>query len=221
MIINTTRYALPESDYNLEVYKKNLIVLHFTAGSTAEGAYQTFRQPGRVGTPYIVDRDGLVYELFWPKMWGYHLGMSGNNPGFVHDKRSIGIEIVNVGPLKRVGDTMNWWPPSDQRGLPTFKTPYCKVSEAEKYKNGGTYRGYSYFASFTEAQADSVGKLVRKLCLDFEIPAIIPPPEKLTAYDPGFFGKWSGIASHQNFRSDKSDIGSAWDWAYFEKGLKG
>ncbi len=212
MTIDSKRFILPPSQYVAEVQKKDLVMLHFTAGSSAVGAFSQFAStPERVATPYIVDRDGSVYELFPAEMWAWHLGQQDMNPGYRNDKRSVAIEIVNVGPLKRQGDQLMWWPNS-------FGTYWCSMLETDKYRfSERSHRGFSYYAAFPESQFVAVCRLVKSLCLRFQIPAVVPPAEKRTAYDPMWFGKWSGIASHQNFRSDKSDIGPAWDWERFQR----
>lgn len=209
-MINRTKYILPITEYFPEPQEKDLVMLHFTAGSSAVGAFATFKTvPGKVGTSYIAERDAMVYEIFPPWAWAYHLGMTGNNPGYINDRRSIGIEIVNPGPLVRGGNTLKT----------TYGTAWCDIGETNKYVQCPTWRGYNFFATFPDGQYQSLIELVRALCAEFKIPKVIPPADKLTTFDPAFFGKWKGIASHQNFRSDKSDIGPAFDWARFEKGI--
>ena len=97
--INRTRFTLPTKEYVPAVIDKDLIVLHFTAGRSAKSAHQTWlSNPVRVATAYLVDSDGKTYEVFDPSHWAYHLGIKGSRGK--HDKRSIGIEIANVGPLR-------------------------------------------------------------------------------------------------------------------------
>ena len=76
------RYRLPASSskdnpgYIATKYGKDLIVLHFTAGPNAAGALRTWQNAKiRIGTDYILDRDGTVYEIFDPKYTAWHLGM--------------------------------------------------------------------------------------------------------------------------------------------------
>jgi hypothetical protein len=46
---------------------KDLLVLHFTAEASAEGAFSSWvADTSRVATAYIVDRDGTIYETFDP-----------------------------------------------------------------------------------------------------------------------------------------------------------
>lgn len=202
MTVDLKTFALDPSQYFAEPTKKDLIVLHFTAGSTACGAYAWWtKDQGRVATAYLVDLDGKAYQTFSPAFWAYHLGMQRDNPGFINDRRSIGIEIVNVGPLRisRDGKQLNWWPNA-------FSTRFCGIEETSKYVKA-SFRGFDYFAAFPEAQAKAVGKLVASLRERFKICGTLPA--ELAGYAPNH----AGVASHQNFRSDKSDIGPAWNWA--------
>jgi N-acetyl-anhydromuramyl-L-alanine amidase AmpD len=197
MTINTTKSALPKSEYFQEEYPKDLIVLHFTAGSTADGAHQEWvRSPAQVGTAYIVDVDGTVYQTFDPKHWAYHLGMKTGNPGHKHDKRSIGIEIVNVGPLKWCLGRWCWWPNN-------FHKPYIGPLKEV------TYRGFRAYADFRAEQYVSVASLLDKLCAEFKIPRIAPAD--WLGCDLKARATFSGVANHGNFRLDKCDIGPAFD----------
>lgn len=217
MNLNTEQFSLKPDQYFAEAQPKSLIVLHFTAGTTAESAVRTWiADPVRVAVAYVVDKNGIVYECFRPEFWAYHLGIESRwQQGHAHHRRSIGIEIVNEGPLKRdpkVPDQLNWWPKD-------FRTKFCTTAETAKYIHA-PYRGYEFFARYTDAQHDAVGELCRTLCERFPIPKKIPPLQQRNVFDVPWFSKWNGIASHQNCRQDKSDIGPAWDWARLEEALK-
>jgi LysM repeat protein len=206
--VNRSRFRLPAKEYCPEVMKKDLIVLHFTAGKTAQSAYQSWlNNPVAVATAYLVDRDGKIYEVFDPAHWAYHLGVKGSRGK--HDRRSIGIEIASVGPLKpsqTKADQLNWWPPGNE-----WRTRYCHRDESDRYVNSA-YRGIDFFASIPAIQQDSVAALTRYLCDRFEVPKTIPSSTRRTKYSAEYFGNFSGVASHQNFRSDKWDVGPAFDW---------
>ena len=205
--INRDRFRLPPSQFVQEETQKDMVMLHFTAGSSAQGAFSSWiGTEARVATAYILDRDGTVYELFDPRFWAFHLGIRGAaGAGFKHDRRSVGIEIVNVGPLREREGNLCWWPND-------FNTTWCKLADQDLYKRA-SYRGFSHYATFTGSQYDSLAALVRLLCARFAIPAKLPPATRRGVADPaGFFKDWSGIASHQNFREDKFDVGPAFDW---------
>ncbi|MBI4889017.1 MAG: N-acetylmuramoyl-L-alanine amidase [Acidobacteria bacterium] len=208
-VIDRTAFRLPEGEFINQSVPKDMIVLHYTAGSSAASVYQTWMGAGggSVATAYVIDLDGRIYEFFSPDRWAYHLGMKEMNPGHYHDRRSIGIELVNVGPLKpdaEKADQLNWWPNE-------YTTAWCKTGETEKYTRA-VFRGCRYFAAFPDAQVESAKWLVQHLCEEFKIPRVLPPRAKREEYDPRFFCRYQGVASHQNFRPDKLDVGPAWDW---------
>jgi N-acetyl-anhydromuramyl-L-alanine amidase AmpD len=204
--IDRRTLILPSKEYLPEVVNKDLVVLHFTAGASARSAFTTWlNNPERVATAYIVDPDGTVYEVFDPTQWAFHLGIKGSRG--VHDRRSVGIEIANVGPLKpspEDPDRLNWWPNN-------WGSPWCRREETAKYVHA-SFRGIDDFAAFPDPQVDAVARLVRHLCDRFSIPKTIPPGSRRSECDVAFFGSFKGVATHQNFRRDKWDIGPAFPW---------
>jgi len=206
LAINSTALRLPDGQYVREETAKDLLVLHFTAGTTAKSAVDFWKSTkDRVATAFIMDVDGSVFQTFDPKYYAFHLGMKGTHE---HDKRSIGVEIVNMGPLKQVGDVLCSWPGN-------FKQRFCLVSETTKYVKS-KFRGYEYWAAYTPAQSTAIGPLVEHLCSTYGIPKVLPPHDKREIFDPSFFGSWKGICSHQNFRSDKTDVGVAFEWSWID-----
>ena len=214
--MDTTTFRLKPGNYFQDEHPKDLILLHFTAGLSASSAYQTWIAPvagvpQHVSTAYVVDPGGTAYQFFPPQAWGYHLGMTQNNSGWPNDKRSIAIEIANPGPLRRDRkdpNQINWWPRD-------FGTRWCSLSETDRYVKA-PYRGFEYYAAFPKPQHEAVRDLVGQLCGQFQIAKTLPPLEKRGVYDPVYFSQYKGIASHQNFRADKLDIGPAWDWSWLE-----
>ena len=187
---------LKSTEYVIQVTKKEIIVLHFTAGygdAIATGDWFDM-QPGKVATAYACGKDGVIAELFPPAYWAAHLGSSLNN-----EMRSIGIEISNIGPLWMRGGLLYDAYNNVYRGdYMTFKVPY---------------KGVTIWATFTEAQYEAVGKWAAERCIAFGIPPIF---HETLDYIPGN-DKLMGITHHAHFRTDKYDIGPAWDWAKFKK----
>ena len=202
--INRKRFVLPAKEYFPEVAEKDLIVLHYTAGRSAKSDYDTWmKNPVQIATAYVIDPDGTIYELFDPSHWAWHLGAGGKR----QNRRSIAIELANVGPLKvdaNNAERLNWWP-SD------WGTRWCKRDERDRYVQSA-FRGIDFFASIPEIQQDATGQLVRHLCKRFDIPEEIPSSNRLMERDVSFFSSFKGVVSHQNFRTDKWDLGPAFNW---------
>ncbi len=213
LIIDRSR-RLPVNQFVPEAQTKDLVVLHFTAGGTVAGAYQSWLStPERVATAYLVDLDGRIYEVFDPAQWAAHLGIpAAHNRAFRLDKRSIGIEIVNWGGLKLgANGRLNSWPNN-------YRNRYCTIAETARYVRK-SYRGLEYFAAFPEAQQEAVCRLTRQLCDQFGIPKQLPDPAKRDLLDWSYFENYRGIASHQNFNPEKTDIGPAFDWDRLRRAL--
>jgi N-acetyl-anhydromuramyl-L-alanine amidase AmpD len=203
--IDRSTHVLAPSQYYPQPLSKDLIVLHFTAGTTAQSAVSTWRTtPEHVATAYVVDLDATVYEVFPPECWAYHLGIRGGTP---LERRSIGIEIANVGPLQPSqadSNVLNWWPRE-------WGQKYCTREQADRYVEAN-YRQKRFFATYPVAQLDAVGRLVRYLCERFGIPRRLPASAARLECDLAAFAGYKGIATHVNFRPDKWDVGPAFDW---------
>ena len=206
MILSNT-FTLAPGEYYTEKHKKDLVVLHFTAGGTAGGAFQWWSQDkgtSKVATAYIVDLDGTIYQTFPPDCWAFHMGTSSA----ALDRRTIGIEIVNFGPLrqdKTDANRLNSWPRS-------WSNSFCRWEERHRYIQS-PWRGERFWAQYPHVQMDAVQKLVASTIQRFSIPAQLPAADRLMEFDPAYFANFRGVAAHQNFRSDKTDVGPAFDWA--------
>lgn len=187
--------------YN-EESKKETIVLHHTMGYLSNDMANLSK--GKVSVPYTIARDGTIYELFDPRLWAYHIGTeprsNWRNP--IESKRSIGIELSNFGPLKehsRKKDILvDYW-----------NFPYCMKSN-DGFYHKESYRGFEYWATYTDAQYRSLNWLVEKLCREFDIPhRMLPVDERFSLLKN--IPK-EGILSHVNFRSQKTDVSPAFDY---------
>jgi N-acetyl-anhydromuramyl-L-alanine amidase AmpD len=203
--VDRTTLTLAAQQYFGARFRKDLIVLHFTAGQSARSAVETWRaNPERVATAYVVDADGTIYETFPPEFWAYHLGIKG---GTAQERRSIGIEIANAGPLQLSAANpavLTWWPKN-------WTATFCGVADTERYVKQ-TYRGKHYFAAFAGAQMDATAQLVGHLCTSFGIPKRLAAAGKRLERDQALFSTFSGVATHVNFRDDKWDVGPAFDF---------
>ncbi len=86
------------------------VIIHFTAGPTAESAINTLTDPSvKASAHVVVDYDGSITQLVPFDEIAWHAGVSawGERTGF--NKYSLGIEIVNPGNLTPVGDMYQAW----------------------------------------------------------------------------------------------------------------
>lgn len=190
-----------QSYYFAEPVPKERVVLHFTAGYL-KGDIAALTKPNyRVSVAFVLARDGTIYNLFSSAHWSYHLGAAAVGGNEAMSKNSVAIEISNIGPLQKTGDHLIPAVSSDR---------YCDVNEAT-YFTRNPFRGYDYYAAFTDAQHLSLITLLRYCTAKFNIPRqFLPVTERYTTVNsiPSF----KGIVSHVNFRTDKFDIGPAFDW---------
>jgi N-acetyl-anhydromuramyl-L-alanine amidase AmpD len=191
---------LTNGQYYAPAHEKTCLFLHHTAGTTAQGAWGWWNQtPDRVGTPYLIDRNGDIYECFDPKSWAYHLGIKGDDDS--QEKQSISIEIVAAGHL--YGDDNNMFLPLYPNTAAGKKIPDSEICVIEK-----GFRGYTHFQAYTDAQIISLCQLVGKIHADFPtIPFPSTFTEKVFEYNPDIINKdLKGVFTHTSVRKDKDDI---------------
>lgn len=180
---------LAANQYYQGVYPKKYIFCHHTAGGSAASAIAWWAStPEHIATPYLIDRDGTIYECFDPKYWAYHLGVKGNS---AIEKASIGIEICSYGALTQKGGK---WVTYTGR----------EIQAAQSVRLDAPFRGYQVWEAYTPAQIASLKLLLpylisrfgiqlqvdRKNFWEYKNPATLPP----------------GVYSHSTVRKDKIDI---------------
>ncbi|SEK94346.1 N-acetylmuramoyl-L-alanine amidase [Aquimarina amphilecti] len=202
------------SFYVQEKHTKKQIVLHYTAGYL-KGDVAALSKPNyRVSVPFIIARNGAILNMWSSAYWAYHLGskaVGGNTKG---GKRSIGIEMSNIGFLKRIGDQLVT--------VYNDNDVYCDISETQFYiKLDTPYRGEQYFATHTGKQYNSLISLLKYLTAEYNIPTVFLPEDKrYGVVAEKELVSFRGITSHVNYRSSgKWDIGPAFDWERIINGL--
>lgn len=178
-------------------YQKTVVFLHHTAGTSAQGAIAWWNQtPERIGTPYVIDRNGTIFETFDPKFWAYHLGVRGDDDS--QEKNSIGIELVAAGAIR---EKMFYplWP--NKAGA--IKIPDEDICQLDKpWVNGSTYHKY------TDEQIISLCQLLFKIKADFK--SMVYPKSvsnKEFTFNKDVIAKdLKGIYGHNSVRPDKDDI---------------
>lgn len=203
-------YKLPAGSYNTQEYPKTQIYLHHTAGnSNPYGVVDYWGSVmNKIATAYIIGgkpsttlakySDGDIIQCFDPDQWAYHLGLQTKTFASVGvkysalDRTSIGIEVCNWGCITR-----------DKNGV--FYTYVKKpIESSEVLSFDKPYRGFNHYHKYTDAQIESLRKLLLFLCDKYKIPK---------TYNQGMWdiskdalsGK-PGIYNHTSVRTDKTDM---------------
>ncbi|AEA44955.1 N-acetylmuramoyl-L-alanine amidase [Fluviicola taffensis] len=182
---------LLESRYFRTAYTKKQIVLHGSNSDSSPKDTVSFwhTNPTKFGSPFIIDRDGTIYQTFESHYWIHHIGIKGKDFTSL-DQHSIGITLSCLGPLKNIDGLFY-----------SMTNSLVDVSEIIDY--GQEFRGSRYFHRYTDEQLQSLNQLLQKLCATYQIPKQIATEQwdiSLAALD----GK-PGIFSSVNFRKDRSD----------------
>jgi len=199
MEIINLQSILSESEFFKEKSEKDKIILHHTvSSSTAKSVIDWWNKTkDRVSVPYIIEKNGKIYQVFNDEYWSYHIG---GNATKNDNKTSIGIEIINEGPLIRKDNAYYWF---------DGKVKYYGEVYPKKWRN------YDYWATYTDEQVKATAELCKFLCEKFNIPKTFIVS---FTFDKNYF-KQTGIMSHHNLRADKTDISVAWPVDKFIKYL--
>ncbi len=196
--------------YNTSV-NKDRIVIHFTAGYLKGDMSALSRPNFHVSVPFVIARDGTVYNLWPSSRWSYHLGKGALGGNQAESRRSIGIELSNIGPLIN----------EDGKLYSTYKDPngnyfdvYCNESETQYYQElEDPYRKHTFYATYTDIQYEKLDQVIRYLSARYSIPYTLLPEEDRYDVKEENLGA-AGVLSHVNYRrSGKWDIGPAFDWS--------
>lgn len=217
------QYNLPAGEFVAKETTKKWIFLHHTAGR--ENPYQTIDgwskdQRGRVGTHYVIgglstkldlnsdlDKeqskyDGKILQAIPDRYWGYHLGSVKS--GTMHSG-SLSIELCSAGILEKEDDG-------------TYRTWYnTKVHPSQVAILDEPYRGSIYYHKYSQEQIKSLKALLLLLADKHDInlkSGIVSKLQTNAANPDSAFkyqeeisrGRITGILTHGQVRSDKSDI---------------
>jgi len=202
-------YPMKRGQWYEELTKKQFVVWHGTEGRTRNTPASG--RPGRattsidawnldalrVGAPYVVDRDGTIYQTFDDAGWIYHLGLKGTKGRY--DRASVAIELANEGPLRLDGDRLYAF------GMNTPDTVFTGFHFA------ADWRGASFFAELDEVQVDAAIDLTLDVCAKNNIDPIFYYPS--TTYDFPRCFQVATIICHSNCRKGKLDLFLP-DWVF-------
>ncbi|MEK6572602.1 MAG: N-acetylmuramoyl-L-alanine amidase, partial [Bacteroidota bacterium] len=187
---------LPDGQYFPPGNSKSGIAVHHTVGGSVQSTFEYWKTTSDiVGTAYIIERDGTIFEVFDSTAWAWQFGLKWpQEEKIAFEKRFIGIEIASEGGITESNGKFYCF---DRISDKTLKDP------AGIFDYGQDYRGYRYFDKYEPAQVDSLVALIDDLCTRFGIERKVPP----NFLD--FYGEqlkdFKGIIGHTMVRKDKSD----------------
>lgn len=200
----STQYRLNPGQYIQEVTQKKQIVIHHTvSGDSAAGDVCWWNStPERVGAAYIIERNGMVHELFNSDHWAYHLGLTQKHFQAAHstyknlDMSSVAIELDSWGPVEAEASTSKFYPKGKIRQTAPVKYIY-------EYCYNERWKGCTLWEAYTTQQLQSLKELLQYLCAKHNIPKIYN--KEMWNVSKKALDGTPGIWSHCSFRSDKSD----------------
>lgn len=191
---------LAPNNYVPVKHEKKGIFLHHTVSLNARGSIEWWRKtPERVGTAFVIDKDGTIFRAFPEECWANHLGIKGDKEKY-WDIHGIGIELVSAGPIHPVMGEMRFYPLWPNQSM-------YKVIDSEKVaKLPKPYRGYSHFEKYTLYQLAALQDLLAWLISEYNI-KVQKSLNNFWEFNPEVqINRLPGIWSHSTVRQDKSDI---------------
>src|SRR3954469_11321614 len=196
------RDGVPLSKYCSPVEApRTSVVLHLTCGY---GNFQGLMGgSGREASAhFLLGRCGTPYLLVPTELTAWHATWWNAN--------SIGVEIDNIGGLRKQGDDLvSEYSTKDRSDV------YCKAGEKGLFVEKA-FAGFSHWATLTDKQYVALGRLLKALCFRHRIPRILLPEEHRYEdfrRDEKIRRDFRGICTHVNIDpARRPDIGPYLDW---------
>ncbi len=151
------------------------VVLHYTAGPSMQSAINTLISPrSRASAHLVVDRDGSIVQLVPFNLIAWHAGRSSHHGKDGLNSYSIGIEIVNAGPLTKSGDVYRAW----------FGGTYNPSDVLQAIHRNQTVA--QYWHTYTQEQIETVTDICQLLIETYDLKYMLGHEEITTRKsDPG------------------------------------
>lgn len=148
------------------------IVQHYTAGYTAQSAIDILTRRGsRVSAHLVVDFDGSVTQLVPFNVRAWHAGPSRHMGYTGLNAHSIGIEIVNIGWLRRIGSNLYQDAYGNARTSTDF--PWGLVESPHPTVGSGTF----YWPAYSPEQLNAVDEITEALINKYQIIDVVSHEE--------------------------------------------
>lgn len=202
---------LPAGQYYANALPKRAIVLHHTVGGSAKSSFDWWlADPRRVGTAFIIERDGTVFEVFPPEGWAGHLACHD----LTLEQASIGIELASEGGLVE-RDGALW--AFDGKNRLGGTDDLLERGRVVRFVGG--YRGFEYFDAYEPAQMAAAIALTLELCDRFGLRRALTRDALAPSGDPRPFVGYQGVLHHACVRPDKSDLHPGFDYRALAEAL--
>lgn len=177
------KYHVFHSPNNCHYLEPEYAVLHYTAGGSLLSAANCFScADSKVSAHFIIDRAGDLAQCVALDKCAWHCGKSEWKGKKDMNFHSIGIELVNWGPLQRDQDTGLFHPLSahgTRATIPPQEVYDCSLSDPEN--------DLRYWQSYTAQQLFTLCSLLHALFQEYQLEEVlrhsdIAPGRKI---DPG------------------------------------
>lgn len=204
--------AVPSGDRAAVSSAVDLVVLHDTRTQTARAAIVELEAAGAT-THFIIDWDGAIYQTLDLGLMAEHTGDAST------DARAVGVHLVNPVELDQSPELPARLPHELPRMVLEARDGLARRSESEAVLlNGVEARHWSY----TSAQLESLGRLVRALGRVLpQVPAAVPRDTAGRVPTRVFDGaaSFSGVLGHLHLSAGALDPGAGFPWEDFAGGL--
>jgi len=187
-MIDKLKYQLNSKQYSKELFEKNKIIIGNTyTGDMSHHKGWTLRNNGKFNqvSTYSIDKSGEIYQHFHPKFWSKFTNSD-------IDQNAISIAIVNEG----------WLIPNGEEYYNLNNTIFSG-EPINKY-----WRGYDFWAPYSEPQYKALRLLILKLTKEFKIPLVITP-HTTAIKNPKLV---NGVLCRSNISKAYSDLSPLFDF---------
>ncbi len=154
------------------------VIIHYTSGPYQPSLNTLVNPRVKASAHVIVDRDGQITQLVPFDKIAWHAGSSSYGGRIGYNKYSIGIEIVNSGPLTKSGNLYRSW----------FGAAYNPSDVIQAIHRNQTRPKYWHI--YTEEQIQAVTELCRLLIEKYDVKQILGheeiAPRRKTDPGPAF-----------------------------------
>lgn len=196
---------LPNNQFMQEEFKKTQIILHHTAGGpNSDNVLAGWKANlEKIATAFIISGpgkgcvDGEIVQAFASKHWAYGLGLKEStfhSLGLKYqslDKSAIQIEVCNYGFV------------TEKNGK-FYTYVNSEIPASEVTKLDVPYKGYQYWHKYSDAQIESLRKLIIFLGEKYGIS--VKYKEGIFDISKDALSNTPGVYTHNSYRRDKFDV---------------